>query len=43
VRLIYYWKRDDRRIYLLLIYPKSKKDDLTDRETAILRELVKEL
>jgi hypothetical protein len=28
---------------MLLIYPKSKKDDLTDRETALLREFVKEL
>jgi hypothetical protein len=30
-------------MYMLLIYPKSKKDNLTDQETAILRELVKEL
>jgi hypothetical protein len=43
VRVIYYWLRDDGQIYLLLIYPKSKKDDLTDRETALLREFVKEL
>jgi len=43
VRVIYYWLRDDGQIYLLLIYPKSKKDDLTDRETAVLREFVKEL
>jgi len=28
---------------MLIVYPKSKKDDLTDRETAILRDLVKEL
>ena len=28
---------------MLLIYPKSAKDNLTDRETAILRDLVKEL
>jgi hypothetical protein len=28
---------------LLLIYPTSKKDDLSDRETALLREFVKEL
>ena len=27
----------------LVVYPKSKKDDLSDKETAILRELVKEL
>ena len=39
----YYWLRDDGQIYMLLIYPKSKKDDLTDRETALLREFVKEL
>jgi hypothetical protein len=40
---IYYWLRDDGRIYMLLIYPKSKKDDLSDREIALLREFVKEL
>lgn len=43
VRVIYYWVRDDGLIYMLLIYPKSKKDNLTDRETALLREFVKEL
>jgi hypothetical protein len=37
------WLRDDGQIYMLLINPKSKKDDLTDRETALLREFVKEL
>jgi len=26
-----------------VVYPKSKKDTLTDQEIAILRELVKEL
>ena len=43
VRVIYFWQSAGHRIYLLLIYPKSKKDNLTDRETAILRDLVKEL
>ena len=43
VRAIYYWVNQDHRIYMLVIYPKSKKDDLSDRETAILRNLVKEL
>lgn len=43
VRAIYYWVTDKHQIYMLLIYPKSKKDDLSDKETAILRELVKEL
>ncbi len=28
---------------MLIIYPKNKKDTLTDRGTNLLRELVKEL
>ena len=43
MRAIYYWIKDDHQIYMLLIYPKSKKDTLTDQETALLRELVKDL
>ena len=43
VRVIYYWAKDKHLIYMLLVYPKSRKDDLSDKETAILRELVKEL
>ncbi len=43
VRVIYYWVKAKHQIYLLLVYPKSKKDTLTDKETAILRELAKEL
>jgi len=43
VRVIYYWLREDHQIYMLLIYSKSKKDELSERETALPRELVKEL
>lgn len=43
VRVIYYWMKDNHQTYMLVIYPKSKKDNLTDKETAILREFVKEL
>ena len=43
VRVIYYWVKDNHQIYLLVVYPKSKKDTLTDQKTAILREFVKEL
>jgi len=28
VRIIYYWMADDHQIYMLLIYSKSKQDDL---------------
>ena len=41
--MIYYWVKDNHQIYMLVVYPKSKKDALTDKETAILRDLVKEL
>ncbi len=43
IRAIYYWVKDNQQIYMLLIYPKSKKDTLTEKEVAVLRELVKEL
>lgn len=43
IRVIYYWLTEDNQIFLLVAYPKSVKDNLTDRETAILRNLVKEL
>lgn len=43
VRAIYYWIKDRHQIYMLVVYPKSKKDNLSDQETAILRDLVKEL
>ncbi|UXN08153.1 type II toxin-antitoxin system RelE/ParE family toxin [Bartonella sp. HY761] len=43
VRIIYYWKSSDEQIYMLLIYPKSKKDTLSDKEVALIRDYVKEL
>jgi len=43
VRVIYYWVKDNHLIYMLVVYPKSKKDTLTAKEAAVLRELVKGL
>ena len=43
IRVIYYWVMADAQVYLLLAYPKSKKDTLTEKETALLREWVKGL
>lgn len=43
VRVIYYWLKDEFQNYLLLAYPKSAKDSLTDKEVALLYDLVKEL
>ncbi|WP_010113531.1 type II toxin-antitoxin system RelE/ParE family toxin [Acinetobacter sp. P8-3-8] len=42
IRVIYYWISADEQIFFLVAYPKSIKDNLTDKETAILRQLVKE-
>ena len=43
VRVIYYWVTKAGQIYMLHIYPKSQKDDLTDAEVAELRSIVKEV
>jgi hypothetical protein len=43
VRTIYFWKKAADQIFMLVIYPKSTKDDLTAAETEILRSYVKEL
>ncbi len=42
IRVIYYWVTEDDQIFFLVAYPKSLKDNLTDKETSILRQLVKE-
>jgi hypothetical protein len=41
--IIYYWLTEDNQILMLVAYPKSTKDNLNDKETAVLRKLVKEL
>jgi mRNA-degrading endonuclease RelE of RelBE toxin-antitoxin system len=40
VRVIYYWKSDTSQIYLLFLYPKSVRSDLSLPELRILRNLV---
>lgn len=43
LRLIYFWDVPEDTIYMLLIYKKSKQDDLTPHQLKTLRNLVKEL
>lgn len=43
IRVIYYWLREDGQILMLLAYPKSDQDNLTDQQTATLRKLVKDI
>lgn len=42
-RVIYYFHDREMPIYLLAIYSKSEKIDLSDMEKAVMRKLVKEL
>jgi mRNA-degrading endonuclease RelE of RelBE toxin-antitoxin system len=42
VRLIYYWDKPGATIYMLFIYPKSERDDLTASQLRILSKLVRE-
>jgi len=42
LRVIYYWNPKTESFYMLLIYSKSKKDDLSQDQLQILSQLVKE-
>ena len=42
LRLIYFWDAPEDIIYMLLIYKKSKQEDLTPNQLKTLRNLVKE-
>jgi mRNA-degrading endonuclease RelE of RelBE toxin-antitoxin system len=42
VRVIYYWYVEASRIYLLLLYVKNERDDLSPEQKRILKRLVME-
>jgi mRNA-degrading endonuclease RelE of RelBE toxin-antitoxin system len=42
VRVIYYWATAEDIVFMLLIYPKNRQDDLTPQQLRMLRNLVKE-
>ena len=43
VRVIYYWVTKAGQIYVIALYPKGRKDNLTDAEVDELRDLAKEI
>ena len=43
IRVIYYWLSAEDRIYLLTLYGKGVKDDLTPGELAAWRQIVKDI
>jgi hypothetical protein len=40
IRAIYYWIVAEDQILMLFMYPKSEKDDLTQQQLKVLREIV---
>ena len=42
LRVIYYLDKGKECIYMLLVYPKSRREDLTQEQLRVLRRLVKE-
>lgn len=42
LRLIYFWDVPEETIYMLLIYKKSKQEDLSPKQLKTLRNLIKE-
>lgn len=42
LRVIYYWQTADGRIWMLLAYPKSERDDLSRDEIKQLKRLVED-
>ena len=42
IRVIYYWARNRDQLLMLLMYPKSERDDLTRSQLKLLRKLVEE-
>lgn len=39
LRVIYYWYTSQSLIYLLMVYPKSKRADLSARQKQVLRKI----
>ena len=39
-RIIYYWKRAQDQLFLLFVYPKNVRSDLTPAQLRVLRELM---
>ena len=40
IRAIYYWVVADDQVLMLFMYPKSEKDNLTQQQLKVLREIV---
>jgi len=43
IRIIYYWYTSGSLIYLLMVYRKSKREDLSPRQKEMLRNIARGL
>ncbi|ARN76075.1 transcriptional regulator [Oceanicoccus sagamiensis] len=43
LRVIYYYRRKPMEIWMLTVYSKSKKQDLTTRDKEVLKQIVREI
>jgi mRNA-degrading endonuclease RelE of RelBE toxin-antitoxin system len=41
-RVIYYWHLGEETFYMLLVYVKSRQEDLTSEQVRVLKRLVRE-
>jgi mRNA-degrading endonuclease RelE of RelBE toxin-antitoxin system len=39
-RLIYFWDKPEDTIFMLLVYPKSKQEDLTPEQLKVLKRIM---
>jgi hypothetical protein len=42
VRVIYYWHGAQHRVYMVYMYPKNERDDLTPSQLRMLRQAIEE-
>ena len=42
IRVLYFWRAEDRTFYMLFAYPKSERDDLTAGQLRALRRVIEE-
>ena len=40
VRVIYYWAVNANQIFMLMVYPKKERDNLTEQQLSLLKKIV---
>ena len=40
IRIIYYWITNEQQIYMLLVYPKGRQDNLNSTQKKVLKNIV---